>query len=184
MSGPGPMIEAKGLSKSFNSHKVLDRLDLSITRGETLVIIGRSGCGKSVLLKHMIGLVRADGGRMLIDGTDITALPVQKLNKLRMRFGMLFQAAALFDSMTVGENVGFSLAEHTDMSEKEIANRVAESLELVGLKGIQDQSPAELSGGMKKGWRWPELFACAPRFCCMMNRRRGSTPSRRMRSTI
>ena len=144
------MIEAKALVKSFNGRKVLDRLDLKINRGETLVIIGRSGCGKSVLLKHMIGLVKADSGRMLIDGTDISALPVKKLNALRMRFGMLFQASALFDSMTVGENVGFSLTEHTDMSEKEIEARVAESLELVGLKGIERQWPAELSGGMKK----------------------------------
>ena len=147
---PHAMIEAKAVSKSFNGNPVLDRLDLAIHRGETLVIIGRSGCGKSVLLKHMIGLVRADSGRLLVDGTDISALPVKKKNALRMRFGMLFQAAALFDSMTVGENVGFSLSEHTDMSEKEIGDRVAESLELVGLKGIQDQWPAELSGGMKK----------------------------------
>ena len=146
----GPMIEAKAVSKSFGDHRVLDRLDLQVNRGETLVIIGRSGCGKSILLKHMIGLVKADSGRMLIEGTDIAALTVKKLNALRMRFGMLFQAAALFDSMTVGENVGFNLTEHTDMPQKAIDERVAESLELVGLKGIQDLWPAELSGGMKK----------------------------------
>ena len=144
------MIEAKALSKSFNDHSVLDRLDLQVNRGETLVIIGRSGCGKSVLLKHMIGLVKADAGRMLIDGTDISTLPVRQLNALRMRFGMLFQASALFDSMTVGENVGFSLNEHTDMPQKAVDERVTESLELVGLKGIQDLQPSELSGGMKK----------------------------------
>ena len=150
MSGTVPMIEAKGLHKSFGGSRVLDGLDLKVERGETLVIIGRSGCGKSVLLKHMIGLVKADGGEMRVDGKDISALPIGELNALRMRFGMLFQAAALFDSLTVGENVGFSLTEHTDLSKKAIDDRVAESLELVGLKGIQDRWPAELSGGMKK----------------------------------
>ncbi len=150
MSVQDPMMEAKALSKSFNSHLVLNRLDLKVNRGETLVIIGQSGCGKSVFLKHTIGLIKADSGRMLIDGTDISALSTKRLNELRMRFGMLFQAAALFDSMTVGENVGFGLTEHTTLSEKEIQQRVDESLELVGLKGIQNLQPAELSGGMKK----------------------------------
>ncbi len=145
-----PAIEARGLRKEFNGRAVLDGLDLKVERGETLVIIGRSGCGKSVLLKHMIGLVRPDGGQMLVDGTDITGLSTRELNKTRLRFGMLFQAAALFDSLTVGENVGFSLTEHTKMKRAEIDARVAEALEVVGLKGIEGRWPAELSGGMKK----------------------------------
>ena len=144
------MIEAKQLRKQFNGNVVLDRLDLTVERGETLVIIGRSGCGKSVFLKHMMGLIKADSGKLLVDGVDISALSYKQLNALRMRFGMLFQACALFDSMSVGENVGFSLIEHTDLSEEAIRESVNEALELVGLKGIQDLRPAELSGGMKK----------------------------------
>lgn len=150
MSDQKPMIEARALCKGFNSHKVLSGLDLKVQRGETLVIIGRSGCGKSVFLKHVIGLMKADSGQLLVDGTDVSALSTKQLNELRMRFGMLFQASALFDSMTVGENVGFSLIEHTELGEAEIDARVDEALELVGLKDIQDLRPAELSGGMKK----------------------------------
>ena len=144
------MIEARALYKGFNDHKVLSGLDLKVYRGETLVIIGRSGCGKSVFLKHVIGLMKADSGQLLIDGTDVLALSTKQLNELRMRFGMLFQASALFDSMTVGENVGFSLIEHTELGETAIRERVDEALELVGLRDIQDLRPAELSGGMKK----------------------------------
>ena len=149
-SAQEPMIEAKGLCKQFNDHQVLDHLDLTVHRGETLVIIGRSGCGKSVFLKLVIGLMKADTGTLRVDGVDITALSTKQLNAQRMRFGMLFQASALFDSMTVGENVGFSLIEHTDLSHSAIRDRVDEALELVGLKGIQDLKPSELSGGMKK----------------------------------
>ena len=144
------MMEAKALGKVFNGHTVLNRLDLKVYRGETLVIIGRSGCGKSVFLKHAIGLMKADSGSFLVDGVDLAALSTKQLNAMRMRFGMLFQGSALFDSMTVGENVGFNLIEHTGLSESAIRERVDESLELVGLKGIQDLRPSELSGGMKK----------------------------------
>lgn len=144
------MIEIKGLSKSFGNHMVLDNLDLDIRMGETMVIIGRSGCGKTVLIKHIIGTLKPDSGQVLIDGCDITKLDGKELNGLRMKFGMLFQGSALFDSLTVGENVGFSLAEHTNLNEVQIAERVRESLELVGLGGIEDLEPAELSGGMKK----------------------------------
>lgn len=150
MSDSKEMMEAKALRKAFNGHPVLDGLDLKVNRGETLVIIGRSGCGKSVFLKHMIGLIRPDSGQMLIDGTEISTLPIRSLNVLRLRFGMLFQASALFDSMTVGENVGFSLIEHSNLKEKDIRARIDESLEMVGLKGSQALRPAELSGGMKK----------------------------------
>ena len=114
------------------------------------MIIGRSGCGKSVFLKHCIGLIRPDGGRLLVDGTDIGALNTQQMNRLRMRFGMLFQNSALFDSMTVGENVGFTLIEHTNLEPQAVRARVDESLENVGLRGIQDLKPSELSGGMRK----------------------------------
>ncbi len=144
------MMESKNIAKSFRDKKIIDGLNLRIEKGETLVIIGRSGCGKSVLLKHMIGLLRADSGQMLVDGVDLATLKTKELNQMRLRFGMLFQASALFDSMSVGENVGFNLIEHTAMLEKQIQDRVEESLALVGLKGIQSLRPSELSGGMKK----------------------------------
>jgi phospholipid/cholesterol/gamma-HCH transport system ATP-binding protein len=144
------MIEIINLSKSFTSSKVLDNLNLIINSGEVIVIIGRSGCGKSVLLKHIIGLVRPDMGQVIIDGNDMTRLEEHEMDKIRLSFGMLFQGAALFDSMTVGENVGFALREHTSTSEKDIQRKVANSLELVGLKGIEKLMPAKLSGGMKK----------------------------------
>lgn len=144
------MIEAKKACKTFGGRMILNQMDLEIRRGETLVIIGRSGCGKSVFLKHTIGLIKPDSGQVLVDGIDVAALTTRQMNHMRLRFGMLFQFAALFDSMTVGENVGFNLIEHTELSEKAISERVEESLELVGLKGIQELKPSELSGGMKK----------------------------------
>lgn len=144
------MIEIINLSKSFGNSKVLDNLNLTINSGEAMVIIGRSGCGKSVLLKHMIGLLKADFGQVLIDNSDITKMDYEELDRLRLSFGMLFQGAALFDSMTVGENVGFALREHTDTKEDIVRERVARAMEMVGLKGIEDLMPAELSGGMKK----------------------------------
>lgn len=145
------MIEIQNVSKSFNAHKVLDDLSLKIDRGSTTVIIGRSGCGKSVLLKHIIGLMSPDSGKILVDGEDVTNMNGKLLQQLRLKFGMLFQGAALFDSLTVGENVGFSLREHTDdVDDVALAHKVREALELVGLKGIEDLMPAELSGGMKK----------------------------------
>ena len=110
------MIEARKLVKAFNGRLVLNQLNLSVNKGETLVIIGRSGCGKSVFIKHLIGLMKPDSGEILIDGVNVSALSSKQLNQLRMRFGMLFQGSALFDSMTVGENVGFSLSEQTDLS--------------------------------------------------------------------
>ena len=144
------MIEIINLSKSFTSAKVLDNLNLIINSGEVIVIIGRSGCGKSVLLKHIIGLIKPDMGQVIVSGNDMTRLEEYEMDKIRLSFGMLFQGSALFDSMTVGENVGFTLKEHTDMPEKEIRKKVANSLELVGLKGIEKLMPSELSGGMKK----------------------------------
>ena len=129
---------------------VLNELDLSVVKGETLVVIGRSGCGKSVFLKHIMGIMKPDEGELLVDGVNVATLSPKEINQLRLRLGMVFQGSALFDSMTVGENVGFGLTEHTKLSDKAIEERAEESLELVGLKGIQELKPAELSGGMKK----------------------------------
>ena len=144
------MIEIINLCKSFNGHKVLDNLNLNINSGETTVIIGRSGCGKSVLLKHIIGILKPDSGQVLIDGKDVARMDEKELSELRMRFGMLFQGAALFDSLSVLENVGFGMIEHTSARREEIDKRVKEALSLVGLKDIEDKKPAELSGGMRK----------------------------------
>ncbi|MBU4342897.1 MAG: ABC transporter ATP-binding protein [Candidatus Omnitrophica bacterium] len=144
------MIEIINLTKSFGNNKVLDNLNLTINSGEVTVIIGRSGCGKSVLLKHIIGLLKPDLGQVIIDNEDVSMMDHEELDKLRLSFGMLFQGAALFDSMTVGENVGFALKEHTDLPEVMVKKKVARALELVGLKGIEELMPAELSGGMKK----------------------------------
>jgi phospholipid/cholesterol/gamma-HCH transport system ATP-binding protein len=144
------MIKLVDLHKSFRTQKVLDGLDLEIETGKTTVIIGRSGGGKSVLLKHIIGLLRPDSGEVLIDGKDITRLGDRDLNEIRKKFGMLFQEAALFDSMTVGENVAFPLREHTRMKEEEICRTVADRLRAVGLTGVEEKMPSELSGGMRK----------------------------------
>ena len=144
------MIELQNLSKSFEDHKVLDRVNLTIQTGETMVIIGRSGCGKSVLLKHIVGLLRPDEGRVLINGVDMARLSSRMLDRVRMKCGMLFQGAALFDSMSVEENVSFALREHTTMSLEAIRQRVQECLQVVGLPGIEPLMPADLSGGMRK----------------------------------
>lgn len=144
------MIEIINLCKSFGNNKVLDDLSFNIETGETTVIIGRSGCGKSVLLKHIVGILKPGSGQVIIDGLDITKLDSQELNRFRMKFGMLFQGAALFDSLTIGGNVGFALYEHTSIDRRSIEKRIKECLEMVGLRNIEDLKPAELSGGMKK----------------------------------
>ena len=144
------MIELINLYKSFDGHRVLDGLSLHIKKGETMVIIGQSGCGKSVTLKHIIGVMKPDKGEIRVDGEEITKMDDEDLNKVRLKIGMLFQGAALFDSLTVGENVGFLLREHSDLSEDQIRNKVRESLALVGLKGIENIMPSALSGGMRK----------------------------------
>jgi phospholipid/cholesterol/gamma-HCH transport system ATP-binding protein len=144
------MIEIKGLYKSFGALKVLRGIDLKIPTGQITVILGRSGVGKSVLLKHIIGLIRPDKGRIWIDKVDITRLGDRDLTEMRKRFGMLFQDSALFDSMNVGENVAFPLREHTKLHEQDIERIVAHKLEQVGLPGVEEKMPAELSGGMKR----------------------------------
>ncbi len=138
------------LHKSFRTQKVLDGLSLEAPRGQITVIIGRSGSGKSVLLKHIIGLIRPDRGQVLLDGQDITTLDDRAMNQVRRRFGMLFQDAALFDSMNVGDNVAFPLREHTKLKEAQIRQVVADKLRLVGLTGAEEKMPSELSGGMRK----------------------------------
>lgn len=144
------MIEIINLCKSFDGHKVLDNLNLNINSGETTVIIGRSGCGKSVLLKHIIGLMKPDSGQVLVDGKDVTKMDEKDLSSMRLNFGMLFQGAALFDSLNVFENVAFGLIEHTNTGRRDMEKRVKECLSLVGLKDIEAKKPAELSGGMRK----------------------------------
>ncbi len=144
------MIEVRDLKKSFGSQKVLDGITFIIEPGESVVIIGRSGCGKSVLLKHLIGLIRPDSGEVLIDDEHITSLDERELLKVRRKFGMLFQSAALFDSLNVHENISFVLRREGQHSQKEIDERVEEVLEMVELPGIQKKKPSELSGGMRK----------------------------------
>ena len=144
------MIEIIDLYKNFNSKKVLNGVNLKINKGETKVIIGRSGCGKSVLLKHIVGVLRPDRGRITVDGQDISKVSSAALNSLRMRMAMVFQGGALFDSLNVGENVGFTLYEYSKFNHKEIEEQVEESLSNVELHGIQKLMPSELSGGMKK----------------------------------
>jgi len=144
------MIEISDLNKYFNNRRVLNDLNLKIDTGSTCVIIGRSGCGKSVLLKHIVGILRPDTGKIFIDGNEVGRLTVPELNNLRLKISLVFQGGALFDSMTVGENVGFGLIEHTRISQKELIERIEESLSLVDLSGVANLMPSELSGGMKK----------------------------------
>jgi len=158
------VIEIKGLTKSFGDKPVLRGVDLTINTGESIVIIGRSGCGKSVLLKHLIGLIQPDSGNIIIDGEDITQMSESNLYRIRRNFGVLFQGAALFDSMTVRDNVALELEEHTDKPEAEIDEIVAERLRMVGLPDIESLKPAELSGGMKKRVGLARAIAFDPRY--------------------
>jgi len=144
------MIKIHNLHKSFSGKIVLRGVDLTIEDGERLVIIGRSGCGKSVLLKHIINLMQPDDGYILVDDIAIRKVSQKDLFMLRKQFGFLFQGAALFDSMTVCENIALPLREHTNLTDQDVKSKVAEKLNLVGLPGIEDLKPAELSGGMKK----------------------------------
>ncbi len=157
-----PAIRLKGVSKSFGEKKVLIGLDLEVKKGESLVLVGQSGIGKSVLLKHVIGLLKPDSGTVEIDGVDLWAAPSRERDTLRRKFGMSFQEGALFDSMSVGENIAFPLTRHTKKSKKEIAERVAECLELVRLPGIEEKRPSELSGGMKRRVGFARAIALQP----------------------
>lgn len=144
------MIAIRGLRKKLGTRQVLDGVDLDIQTGESIVIMGRSGTGKSVLLKHIMRLMEADEGSIEVDGADIVPMGERDLNEVRKRFGLLFQGAALFDSMTVGENIGLPLREHLRLNDAEVRRRVKERLEWVGLSGVEDMKPASLSGGMRK----------------------------------
>lgn len=144
------MIKIKNICKEFNGKPALKNINMEIKDGETLAIIGGSGSGKSTLLRLMIGLIRPTSGELWIGDQEISHLSDSELDKVRLRMGMVFQYSALFDSMTVGDNVAFGLREHTKLSEKEISRIVAEKLELVGLPGMENYMPGELSGGMKK----------------------------------
>jgi len=144
------MIQIVDLHKSFGVKKVLCGLDLEIKKGETMVVIGQSGSGKSVLLKHLIGILKPDRGEIYVDGEEITHLQEEEIQRITKKFGMLFQGAALFDSLNVGQNVSFGLERYTDYSPEKIQELVAESLAKVGLRGVENLMPYELSGGMKK----------------------------------
>ena len=144
------MIETRALKKSFGPQCILDGVDLRIESGESVVIIGRSGGGKSVLLKHLIGLLQPDSGEVLVDGENISRMNERQLLRVREKFGMVFQGAALFDSMTVAENVAFPLQRKGNFTAGEIAKRVAKALDMVELPGTEKKKPAELSGGMRK----------------------------------
>ncbi|HEX9101265.1 MAG TPA: ABC transporter ATP-binding protein [Polyangia bacterium] len=143
-------IRIRGLDKAFGAHKVLRSVDLDIERGHINVVIGGSGQGKSVLMKHLMGLLKPDAGHIWVDGEDVVPMNDVQLNKLRRKFGMAFQYAALFDSLTVEQNVAFPLVEHTKKSKAEIHELVLKRLDALGLRNIEKKFPAELSGGMRK----------------------------------
>ena len=145
------MLSVQGLGISFGAHEVLRNINLQVPRGQTLAVIGESGCGKTVLLKTLIRLIEPTTGKVLFDGQDLSKLNMHELAKQRTRFGFIFQQAALFDSMTIGQNVAFPLLQHTSLSEAEVQQRVLDQLADVGLPdSVIDKKPAELSGGMRK----------------------------------
>jgi phospholipid/cholesterol/gamma-HCH transport system ATP-binding protein len=156
------LLRLVDLHKSFGPKQVLKGLSLDIHRGESVVIVGGSGTGKSVTLKNIIGLMCPDRGHVLVDGEDVCHMKPRELNVMRRRFGMSFQEGALFDSMSVFENVAFPLRRHTRKTEKEIAARVEECLELVNLYGVSDKRPSELSGGMRRRVGFARAFSLAP----------------------
>jgi len=172
-----PIVELKQVSKTFEDVRVLDTLDLAVLPGEILTIIGGSGTGKTVLLRIILGLLKPDSGRVLIEGTDIVPMREGKLLKVRRKLGMVFQSSALFDSLSVGENVAYALREHTRLSEPEIRERVREALTLVGLEGIEGKEPAELSGGMRKRVAIARAIALVPKILLYDEPTTGLDPS-------
>ena len=160
---PEPEIVIDAVHKRLGSKQVLRGVSLDIAAGESLAIIGRSGTGKSVLLKHVVGLMHPDAGTVLVDGVDVPSLHTKELLELRKRMGMLFQGGALFDSLTVGENVGLPLREHTRIDDNQVEMVVKEKLHLVGLEGTQDLRPSSLSGGMKKRAALARALALNPK---------------------
>ncbi len=158
-----PVIEFRQVYKSFNHIPILAGLDFAIQPGETVTIIGGSGIGKSVTLKLIVGLLKPEAGQVLIEGEDIVPLTEDQLIRIRKKIGMVFQSSALFDSLSVAENIAYPLREHTAMSEREIRERIRETLHLVGLEGDEDKEPADLSGGMRKRVALARAIALTPR---------------------
>lgn len=157
------MIKLVDIHKSFGGNRVLCGVNLEVAEGESVVVIGRSGSGKTVLIKHIIGLLKPDRGEVYVDGVRIDNMKEKELNEVRKKFGMLFQGAALFDSLNVFENVAFGLRHHTDMTEEEIKDRVGECLKMVGLSNVEELYPSELSGGMKKRVGLARAIAMKPK---------------------
>jgi phospholipid/cholesterol/gamma-HCH transport system ATP-binding protein len=172
-------IQLSNVCKSFGTQLVLDNLNLTVEPNRITFIIGESGGGKSVLLKHIIGLIRPDSGSVYIDNVEISALNDRKLNEIRKNFGMLFQEAALFDSMTVGENVAFPIREHTRLSKEEINIIVKKKLRQVGLKKVVQKMPSELSGGMRKRVGLARAIALDPKIILFDEPTTGLDPIRR-----
>ena len=158
-----PTIEFRQVYKSFNHTPVLAGMDFAIQSGETVTIIGGSGIGKSVTLKLIVGLLKPEAGQILIEGEDIVPLAEDQLIRVRKKIGMVFQGSALFDSLSVAENIAYPLREHTAMSERQIRERIMETLRLVGLEGAEDKEPADLSGGMRKRVALARAIALTPR---------------------
>jgi len=158
------MIELLDIHKSFGEKQVLKGLTLSVIKGETLVVLGRSGCGKSVLLKLILGLMRQDSGKIIIDGRDTSQISEERMTEVRKKFGMLFQGGALFDSLTVAENVAYPLREHTKLNRAQVAEKVTEKLALVEMEGTEDLMPSNLSGGMKKRVALARALALEPEY--------------------
>jgi phospholipid/cholesterol/gamma-HCH transport system ATP-binding protein len=158
------MIQLIDVYKSFGSKQVLSGFTLDVVEGETMVIIGYSGTGKSVAIKHIVGLLEPDSGQVLVDGLDVVHLPRRELYKLRARIGYVFQFAALFDSLSIGENVAMGLRKQGELSDAEIRERVSEALDLVDLPNVEDRFPAELSGGMRKRVGIARAIALRPKY--------------------
>ncbi len=158
-----PAIEFRQVYKSFNHTPILVGMDFAIQSGETVTIIGGSGIGKSVTLKLIVGLLKPEAGQILIEGENIVPLTEDQLIRVRKKIGMVFQGSALFDSLSVAENIAYPLREHTAMSERQIRERIMETLRLVGLEGAEDKEPADLSGGMRKRVALARAIALTPR---------------------
>ena len=158
------MIEVKTISKSFGSLQVLEDVSLDVYDGEKLAIIGRSGSGKSVLMKHFVGLLKPDSGHVYVDDQDLCCAPYEQLRQLRRRFGVLFQGGALFDSMSTFENIAFPLRHFSSLPEEELENRVQECLDLVRLSDVGAKNPSELSGGMRKRVGLARTIALEPQY--------------------
>jgi phospholipid/cholesterol/gamma-HCH transport system ATP-binding protein len=161
--GDRPAVRLEGVTKAFGSTRVLDDVSFEVPQGQGFVILGRSGTGKSVTLKHIVGLMRPDAGRVFVEDDEISALSGTDLSRARKKIGFLFQNAALFDSISVGENVAFPLRRHTDLGEDEIRRKATGKLESVGLGGEYDKMPGDLSGGMRKRAGLARALALDPR---------------------